>query len=67
EEMIQNTATKRAPWYVVPADNKWYAHAVVSSTLITVLEELDLSFPDVDREKKKELEKVRESLLQKNA
>ncbi|MGH9744022.1 MAG: polyphosphate kinase 2 family protein, partial [Candidatus Acidiferrum sp.] len=42
EEMIQNTATKRAPWYVVPADNKWYAHAVVSSTLITVLEELDL-------------------------
>jgi len=62
EEMIQNTATKHAPWYVVPADNKWYSQLVVASVIITTLEELDLSFPDVDKEKKKELETVRETL-----
>jgi PPK2 family polyphosphate:nucleotide phosphotransferase len=63
EEMIQNTATKHAPWYVVPADNKWYTQLIVASAIITTLEELDLSFPDVDKEKKKELENVRDSLL----
>ncbi|HTQ61419.1 MAG TPA: polyphosphate kinase 2 family protein [Candidatus Solibacter sp.] len=63
EEMIQNTATKHAPWYVVPADNKWYTQLIIASAIITALEELDLSFPDVDKEKKKELEVVRESLL----
>ena len=63
EEMIQATATKHAPWYVVPADNKWYTQLIVASAIITTLEELDLSFPDVDKEKKKELENVRDSLL----
>ncbi|HMD07179.1 MAG TPA: polyphosphate kinase 2 family protein [Candidatus Acidoferrum sp.] len=63
EEMIQNTAAKHAPWYVVPADNKWYTQLIVASAIIATLEELDLSFPDVDKEKKKELESVRESLL----
>jgi PPK2 family polyphosphate:nucleotide phosphotransferase len=63
EEMIQNTATKHAPWYVVPADNKWYTQLIVASAIISTLEELDLSFPDVDKKKKKELEIVRESLL----
>jgi PPK2 family polyphosphate:nucleotide phosphotransferase len=63
QEMIQNTAAKHAPWYVVPADNKWYTQLIVASAIITTLEELDLSFPDVDKEKKKELERVREVLL----
>jgi PPK2 family polyphosphate:nucleotide phosphotransferase len=63
EEMIQNTSTKNAPWYVVPADNKWFSQLIVASAIITALEGLDLSFPDVDKEKKKELESVRESLL----
>ena len=63
EEMIQATATKHAPWYVVPADNKWYTQLIVASAIITTLEELDLSFPDVDKEKKKELESVGDSLL----
>ena len=63
EETIQNTATKHAPWYVVPADHKWYTQLVVASAIITALEELDLCFPDVNKEKKKELENVRESLL----
>jgi hypothetical protein len=48
---------------VVPADNKWYTQLIVASAIITTLEELDLSFPDVDKEKKKELENVRDSLL----
>jgi PPK2 family polyphosphate:nucleotide phosphotransferase len=64
EEMIRKTATKHAPWYVVPADNKWYTQLIVASAIITALEELNLSFPDVDKEKKKELESVRESLLE---
>jgi PPK2 family polyphosphate:nucleotide phosphotransferase len=63
EEMIQNTATKHGPWYVVPADNKWYTQLIVASAIISTLEELDLSFPDVDKKKKKELDIVRESLL----
>ncbi|MGB2644174.1 MAG: polyphosphate kinase 2 family protein [Candidatus Acidiferrum sp.] len=64
EEMIQNTATKYAPWYVVPADNKWYTQLIAASAIITALEEMDLSFPEVDKEKKKELKRARESLLQ---
>jgi hypothetical protein len=48
---------------VVPADHKWYTQLIVASTIITALEELDLSFPDVDKAKKKELENVRGSLL----
>ncbi|MGC0771922.1 MAG: polyphosphate kinase 2 family protein [Candidatus Acidiferrum sp.] len=63
EEMIQKTAAKHAPWYVVPADNKWYTQLIVASAIITALEELDLSFPEVDKKKKKELENVRDSLL----
>src|SRR5579863_318467 len=63
EEMIRNTATKHSPWYVIPADNKWYTQLIVASAIISALEELDLCFPDVDKEKKKELETVRESLL----
>jgi PPK2 family polyphosphate:nucleotide phosphotransferase len=63
EEMIQNTAAKHAPWYVIPADNKWYTQLIVASAMISTLEELDLSFPIVDKKKKKELATVRESLL----
>lgn len=63
EEMVQNTATERAPWYVVPADNKWFTRLVVAFAIITALNKLDLSFPDVQKAKKKELEKIKESLL----
>jgi PPK2 family polyphosphate:nucleotide phosphotransferase len=63
EEMIQNTATKYAPWHVVPADNKWFTRLVVASTIVETLNELNLSFPDAGKEKKKELEAVRYSLL----
>jgi PPK2 family polyphosphate:nucleotide phosphotransferase len=63
EEMVQNTATKRAPWYVIPADNKWYGRLVIASAIIDALNGLDLKFPDVDKEKKKELDAIKEALL----
>jgi PPK2 family polyphosphate:nucleotide phosphotransferase len=63
EEMVQNTATKRAPWYVIPADNKWYGRLVIASAIIDALNGLDLKFPDVDEEKKKELEAIQQALL----
>lgn len=63
EEMIQRTATKHAPWFVIPADNKWFTRAAVAAAIIEALHELDLTFPDVDKTKKKELEAVRKSLL----
>ena len=62
EEMIQNTATKHAPWYVIPADNKWFTRLAVAAAAIEALDSLDLQFPEVDKEKKKELAKVRETL-----
>jgi PPK2 family polyphosphate:nucleotide phosphotransferase len=63
EEMIQNTAAKHAPWFVVPADNKWFTRLIVASAIIQTLDGLHLTFPDVDKAKKKELEAVRASLL----
>jgi len=63
EEMIQNTASKHAPWYVIPADNKWFTRLAVASAAIEALNSLDLQFPEVDKDKKKELAKVREALI----
>jgi PPK2 family polyphosphate:nucleotide phosphotransferase len=59
EEMIRNTSTKRAPWYVVPADHKWFTRVVVAEALVHALNKLDLSFPQVDAEKRKDLKKAR--------
>ncbi|HEY2461273.1 MAG TPA: polyphosphate kinase 2 family protein [Candidatus Acidoferrum sp.] len=63
EEMIQQTAAKHAPWHVIPADNKWFARLIVASAVVEALDGLNLTFPDVDKAKKKELIQVRESLL----
>jgi PPK2 family polyphosphate:nucleotide phosphotransferase len=63
ETMIQKTASPHAPWYVVPADNKWFTRLVVSSAIIDALHSLDLAFPTVDKAKKKELQAARETLL----
>jgi PPK2 family polyphosphate:nucleotide phosphotransferase len=63
EETIRRTATKHSPWYVVPADNKWFTRLVVASVIIEALDALDLAFPVVDKEKRRELKTVRESLL----
>jgi PPK2 family polyphosphate:nucleotide phosphotransferase len=62
EEMIQHTATRHAPWYVVPADNKWYTRLVVAAAIVEALEELDLSYPTVDAKARKELAAARRQL-----
>jgi PPK2 family polyphosphate:nucleotide phosphotransferase len=63
EDMIRNTATKRAPWYVVPADNKWFTRVVVAAALVDTLEQLHLAYPMVDGEKRKQLLQARAELL----
>jgi PPK2 family polyphosphate:nucleotide phosphotransferase len=63
EDMIRHTATKQSPWYVVPADNKWFTRAVVAAAIIEALDELDLRFPEVDKVKLKELAAARAALL----
>jgi len=65
EEMIQGTATKEAPWYVVPADNKWFTRVVVASAVIETLASLDLAYPQVDDSKLKELSAAKKKLLSK--
>jgi PPK2 family polyphosphate:nucleotide phosphotransferase len=63
EETIRHTATKDAPWYVVPADHKWFTRLVVAATLVARLEELDLKFPKLDDAALAELEAIRGELL----
>jgi len=65
EEMIRNTATEHAPWYVVPADNKWFTRLVVSSVIVDTLESLDLAYPKVDEAKHRELAAAKKLLLKK--
>ena len=65
EDMIRNTATEEAPWYVVPADNKWFTRLVVSTVLVDTLESLKLSYPKVDERKRQELEAAKKVLLAK--
>jgi len=55
EEMIRETATKQAPWYVVPADNKWFTRVIVAAAVIEALADLDLAYPKVDKKKMREL------------
>ena len=54
-EMIRHTATPDAPWYVVPADHKWFTRLVVAEAIADTMNGLDLHFPVLDRDKRKEL------------
>ena len=65
EEMIQETATKKAPWYVVPADNKWFTRVVVVAAVIEALADLDLEYPEVGEGKLKELAAAKKKLISK--
>jgi PPK2 family polyphosphate:nucleotide phosphotransferase len=55
EQAIQHTATKHAPWYVVPADNKWFTRLVVAAAIVDALKELKLAYPELDAARRKEL------------
>ena len=63
EETIRETATKDSPWYVVPADNKWFTRVVVAAAVIDGLAALKLQYPKISEAKKKELAEVRKVLV----
>jgi PPK2 family polyphosphate:nucleotide phosphotransferase len=63
EDTIQETATPESPWYVVPADNKWFTRVVVAAAVIDALASLNLQYPKVGAAKKKELAEARKLLL----
>jgi PPK2 family polyphosphate:nucleotide phosphotransferase len=63
EQVIQETATKEAPWYVIPADEKWFARVAVAAGVIEALSSLDLAFPEVSKEKLQELAAAKTKLL----
>lgn len=63
QDAIAETATKHAPWHVVPADNKWFTRLIVAATIVNRLEKLDPQFPVVDDEARKVMAKARKELL----
>jgi PPK2 family polyphosphate:nucleotide phosphotransferase len=63
EDMIRHTSTPDAPWYVIPADHKWFSHIAVSSAIIQTLEDLNLQTPTIDKTRRKQLDSAREALL----
>ena len=65
EETIRETSTEDSPWYVVPADNKWFTRVVVAAAVIDALASLNLRYPKVGPAKKKELEAARVALMAK--
>jgi PPK2 family polyphosphate:nucleotide phosphotransferase len=65
EDTIRQTATKDAPWYVVPADNKWFTRVVVAAAVIDTLAALNLAYPEVGPDKLKELAAAKRALLTK--
>jgi PPK2 family polyphosphate:nucleotide phosphotransferase len=65
EDMLRHTASQEAPWYVVPADNKWFTRLVVAAAVIDALASLDLHFPKVGPDKLKELAAAKRALTGK--
>jgi len=66
EEAIRATASKHAPWFVVPADNKWFTRLVVAAAIVDAMESLGLAYPKVDATKKKELAAARAALARES-
>ena len=63
EDLFNHTSTEWAPWYIVPANNKWFTRVVVADVIVSKLKSLKLSYPKVGDARRKELQKVREVLL----
>jgi polyphosphate kinase 2 (PPK2 family) len=63
QEAIQATASKHAPWYVVPADNKWFTRLVVAAAIVEAVERLELDYPTIDAKRKQELLDARAVLV----
>lgn len=64
QDIVRHTATSHAPWYVVPADHKWFARVVIVSAIVAALEKLDLHFPRADRASLGEFKQIRRALEQ---
>ncbi|UWU91063.1 polyphosphate kinase 2 family protein [Bradyrhizobium sp. CB1015] len=62
QDIVRHTATSHAPWYVVPADHKWFARVVIGSVINAELEKLDLRFPRADKASLEEFTQVRKAL-----
>jgi polyphosphate kinase 2 (PPK2 family) len=63
EQTVRHTASEHAPWYVVPADNKWFTRLVVASAIVERMNALNLSYPKLDKDELKELATARDALL----
>ena len=63
EDMIRHTSTEEAPWYIVPADNKWFTHLIVAAALIDGLASLDLKYPKLSKKEHEELASAKQTLL----
>jgi polyphosphate kinase 2 (PPK2 family) len=66
QEVVRHTSTTAAPWYVVPADHKWFARVVIGSAIVAALDRLDLKFPRVDAASLQEFKRVRQALEQES-
>jgi PPK2 family polyphosphate:nucleotide phosphotransferase len=64
QDMIRKTATKHSPWYVVPADNKWFTRVVVAAAVVDTLASLDLAYPQVDKARLEEIASAKRALLE---
>jgi PPK2 family polyphosphate:nucleotide phosphotransferase len=67
EDAIRHTSSKHAPWFVIPADNKWFTRLVVAAVIVETLESLNLSYPKMDSAKRKELQAARRMLAGENS
>jgi PPK2 family polyphosphate:nucleotide phosphotransferase len=64
EDMLRSTSTEHAPWYVIPADHKWFMRMAVADVIVSTLEKLRPEFPTITEEKRRELEAARKALEQ---
>ena len=62
EEMLSRTSEAYAPWYIIPADHKWFSRLAVAAITVQAIDDLKLSFPKVSPDKKRELQEVRKAL-----
>jgi polyphosphate kinase 2 (PPK2 family) len=65
DDAMAATSRKEAPWYVVPADRKWFAHAVIGDVLVKALEELDLDWPKLSPQQRREIAAAKRALARK--
>jgi len=62
EDMLYNTSTEHAPWFVIPADNKWFARLAISQAVYKIMDGLDLQFPEVTKERRRQLLEIKRQL-----